>query len=133
MMELPRNDLHLTTTGVGHAFRTGQPFPPPNIQVLHAIKTAIQYNSSVLLQLTSDQPLPERLGIVSSNPVTVQDVYNTGYSIAHDYKPKGTIVDEPECKKAPGHWNISYLSNHINKVGSIYICMCVLIPALVCI
>ena len=115
VMELPRNDLHLTTTGVGHAFRTGEPFPPPNIQVLHTLK-AIQYNNYAMLQLTSDQPLPERLGIVSSNPVTVQDVYNTSYSIAHDYKPKGTIVDEPEYKKAPGHWNISYLSNHINKV-----------------
>ena len=33
MMELPRNDLHLTTTGVGHAFKTGQAFPPRNIQV----------------------------------------------------------------------------------------------------
>lgn len=54
--------------------------------------------------------------------MTVQDVYNTSYSIAHDYKPKGTIVDEPEYKKAPGHWNISYLSNHIDKVDSICVC-----------
>ena len=56
---------------------------------------------------------------MSSNPVTVQDVYDTSYSIAHDYKPKGTIVDGPEYKKAPGHWNVSYLSNYINKVGGI--------------
>ena len=124
-MELPRNDLHLTTTGVGHAFRTGQSFPPPNIQVLHTIKI-VRCNSSAILQLTSDQPLPERLGTVPSNPVTVQDVYNTSYSIAHDYKPKGTIVDEPECKKAPGHWNISYLSDHINKVGDVCNNICII-------
>lgn len=99
-MELPRNDLHLTTTGVGHAFRTGQPFPSPNIQ------------------LNSSKPLPERLGVASSsNPLTVQDVYDTTYSVAHDYKPKGTIVDGPEYKKAPGHWNVSYLSNHVDKLN----------------
>ena len=52
--------------------------------------------------------------------MTVQDVYDTSYSIAHDYKPKGTIVDGSEYKKAPGHWNVSYLSSHINKVVTYY-------------
>ena len=45
-MELPRNDLHLTTTGVGHAFRTGQPFPPPNIQVLLTCIKAVVFQPS---------------------------------------------------------------------------------------
>ena len=61
---------------------------------------------------------------MSNNPVTVQDVYDTSYAVAHDYKPKGAIVDGPEYKKAPGHWNVSYLSDHINKVASICVFAC---------
>ena len=119
-MELPRNDLHLTTTGVGHAFRTGHPFPSPDIQVPRTRDVSIDYLSSDvdLLQLNATKPLPERLGVGgSNNPVTVQDVYDTTYCVNHDYKPKGTIVDGPEYKKAPGHWNVSYLADHINKVN----------------
>ena len=61
---------------------------------------------------------------MSNNPVTVQDVYDTSYSVAHDFKPKGTIVDGPEYKKATGHWNVSYLSSHINKVASVHVFIC---------
>ena len=28
-----RNDLHLTSTGVGHAARESRPFPPPSFKV----------------------------------------------------------------------------------------------------
>ncbi|XP_065912944.1 stabilizer of axonemal microtubules 3-like [Dysidea avara] len=98
-MEFPRNDLHLTTTGVGHAFRNQLPFPPTDIE------------------LATTKQLPERLVAPSSNPLTVQDVYDTTYSVTHDYKPKGTIVDGPEYKKAAGHWNVSYLANHVNKLN----------------
>ena len=45
-MELPGNDLHLTTTGVGHAIRTAHPFPSPDIQVPHTCDVLIDYLSS---------------------------------------------------------------------------------------
>ena len=28
-----RNDLHLTATGIGHAYRPGHGFPPPGFRV----------------------------------------------------------------------------------------------------
>lgn len=54
-MELPRNDLHLTTTGVGHALRPGHPFPSPDIQVsrtrdaLNDCLAMLTYFSSMVL------------------------------------------------------------------------------------
>ena len=68
-------------------------------------------------QATRPQPLPPKLAISSLNAPTVDDVYQTTTSTAHDYKPSETILQQPVHKKAPGSWKVNYTLDAIDKVG----------------
>jgi len=51
------------------------------------------------------------------NDPTVDDVYQTTTSTAHDYKPSETILQQPVHKKAPGSWRVNYTLDAIDKLN----------------
>lgn len=91
-----RNDLHLTSTGVGHAIRETAPFPPSNFKT------------------TRTAPLPPCLA-PSPHSLSVGDVYQTTTGSAHHYKLADAAL---QFKKAPGSWKVHYTADTINKLDA---------------
>jgi len=89
-----RNDLHLTSTGVGHQQKEPLSFPP------------------VDFQSCMSEPLPRSL----SGSNHVQDHYKTTTGSAHNYKPTTSELSNVVFKKAPGHWKVNYTEDTIKKI-----------------
>lgn len=89
-----RNDLHLTSTGVGHQFKEPLSFPPINFQ------------RSVV------NSLPRPL----SHGDQVQDFYKTTTGSYHNYKPTQSALSNEIYKKAPAHYCVDYTEDTIKKL-----------------
>lgn len=88
-----RNDLHLTSTGVGHSYNENLPFPPPGFQ-----RKALD-------------PLPPQLTKEDSC-----DYFSTTTGTFHNYKQNNTVVSNAIHKKAAGHWKVGYVEDVIKKL-----------------
>ncbi|XP_005105255.1 uncharacterized protein LOC101859880 [Aplysia californica] len=92
-----RQDWHLTSTGVGHHHRPGYFFPDSEF------KTLLR------------EPLPP--GLAKENEVTNDKPYLTTKEQFHDKKYPGLLYKDPEHKKAPGHWKVTYMKDLTEKLG----------------
>lgn len=81
-----RNDLHLTTTGIGYAYKPSVPFPSNEFKTQHS------------------KPLPSKL--CTPCGISIDDMYVTTTGSMHDYKPK--IYDYPLYKKAPSSLKVNH-------------------------
>jgi len=88
-----RNDLHLTSTGVGHSYNESPPFPPTGFQ-----RTALD-------------PLPPQLQ--EKDPCSY---FSTTTGTYHNYKPNNTVLSNAIHKKAAGHWKVGYVEDVIKKL-----------------
>ncbi|KAK2163037.1 hypothetical protein LSH36_87g06000 [Paralvinella palmiformis] len=93
-----RQDLHQTSTGVGHHWRPGYYFPSSNFK-------------SVKLD-----PIPPTLN--QPNQVQKEEPYKTTTGTVHDLKHLGGPYgnNDPLYKKAPGHWKIDYVKDLHEKL-----------------
>ena len=69
-------------------------------------------------QATRTNPLPPNLATPSpTNPLTVDDVYQTTTATNHNYKllQDDTLL-QPTYRKAPGSWKVNYTLDAISKV-----------------
>lgn len=89
----PRNDLHLTTTGISHDFRGTLPFPPENFQ------------------RSFGKRFPPSIG----NDEIV-DHHRTTSGSAHNYKPTESVLSNAIHKKAPAHWKVGYVGDLLKKL-----------------
>jgi len=94
IQDQPRNDLHLTSVGKGHAYREPLTFPPAN------------FNRTV------NGNLPPLL-----NETCVRDFYITTTGTSHNFKPSNSAGrNNGVYKKAAGHWKVSYNEDTIKKI-----------------
>lgn len=93
-MDEARNDLHLTSTGRGHEIRNNHLFPP------------LQFRRSVVNQLP---PLLKKDDNISNT-------YMTTTGTTHNYKPSDISMERDIYKKAPGHWDVDYVEDTIQKL-----------------
>lgn len=95
-----RNDLHLTSTGVAHSIRD-----QPTDQGIKAIR---------------NNPLPPTLAQPSpSNPLTVDDVYQTTTASTHNFKMvENETLLHPLYKKAPGSWKVKHTLDTVAKLAA---------------
>ena len=72
------------------------------------------------VQATRNNPLPPNLAVPSpTNPLTVDDVYQTTTASTHDYKVlQDATLLHPTYRKAPGSWKVNYTLDAISKVKS---------------
>lgn len=89
-----RNDLHLTSTGTGHQYKSPLLFPPSDFK--RSVKT----------------PLP--LSLRKSD--NVKDFYITTTGSYHDFKPHNPLLQKELFKKAPGHWGVNYVEDTVRKL-----------------
>ncbi|KAL5503079.1 hypothetical protein EMCRGX_G009977 [Ephydatia muelleri] len=94
-----RNDLYLTTAGVGYVTKTTSEFPSQNFK------------------MTLTNPLPERLA-PPPNGLVVEDIYQSTTSVAHDYKPQCTAVGQPTFRKAPANCRVQYTLDTLEKLAA---------------
>ena len=67
----------------------------------------------ILFQRTVIKPLPP---LLQKNQKT-KDFYLTTNAFTHDYKSIDPTLHHDLYKKAPGHWNVKYTEDTINKVS----------------
>lgn len=92
-----RDDLHQTSTGKGHYYRSPHDFPPQGFR------------------RTVYDVLPPVLG----NPdyITEKEHFQTTTGTTHDYKAHGVTLSNTQFKKAPGSWKVHYVEDNIAKVN----------------
>ncbi|KAK6973335.1 hypothetical protein BgiMline_024537 [Biomphalaria glabrata] len=88
---------HLTSTGVGHHYRPGYFFPDSDF------KTLLR------------EPLPAPLA--KEDEVTKEKPFLTTNEYYHGKKFPGLLYKDKEHKKAPGHWNVTYVKDLAEKLG----------------
>ncbi|XP_013409529.1 uncharacterized protein LOC106173086 [Lingula anatina] len=96
-MEARRQDLHHTSTGVGHDYRPGYYFPSSNYQPV------------------LNEPMPPSLA--KQDEITNTRRFETTTGHFHDKKYLDGVYSNPIHKKAPGHWKVGYVKDHIEKLG----------------
>ncbi|EDO47628.1 predicted protein [Nematostella vectensis] len=91
-----RNDLHLTSTGIGHQVRKGHVFPPEGFT------------------RTIGKVYPPTL----ANPdwIHYEDHFKTTTGTTHDYKAPGGLLSHPLYNKAPGNWKVKYVEDNISQL-----------------
>ena len=69
-------------------------------------------------QATRNHPLPPNLARPSStNPLMVDDVYQTTTGSTHNYKVvEDDTLLHPVYRKAPGSWKVNYTLDAVSKV-----------------
>eukprot|EP00112_Aurelia_sp_Birch-Aquarium-sp1_P001281 Seg1133.2 transcript_id=Seg1133.2/GoldUCD/mRNA.D3Y31 product="hypothetical protein" protein_id=Seg1133.2/GoldUCD/D3Y31 len=89
----PRNDLHLTSTGVGHNYQESMKFPPDGFKrkFLNVLPPPLQREETL-------------------------DQHSTTTGKAHNYKPCHTVLSNAIHKKAAGHWKVGYVEDLIKKL-----------------
>ena len=110
-----RNDLHLTTTGIGYAYKPSVPFPSNEFKVSELVVKKII--ASILLlpfsQTQHSKPLPSKL--CTPCGISIDDMYVTTTGSMHDYKPK--IYDYPLYKKAPSSLKVNHTLDTVMNVS----------------
>ncbi|XP_020603844.1 uncharacterized protein LOC110042817 [Orbicella faveolata] len=92
-----RDDLHQTSTGKGHYYRSPHDFPPQGFR------------------RTVYDVLPPVLG----NPdyITEKEHFQTTTGTTHDYKAHGGTLSNTQFKKAPGSWKVHCVEDNIAKLS----------------
>lgn len=96
-----RNDLHLTSSGVGHSIRSAPQSPTSQVKV------------------TRTNPLPPALARQSQDtPSTTADIYHTTTThCAHGLKPSDPrLAHSTAYKRAAGSWKVNHTLDTIDKL-----------------
>ncbi|XP_075045783.1 stabilizer of axonemal microtubules 3 [Mixophyes fleayi] len=95
-----RQDWHLTSTGVGHNYRSPVSFSPPHI------KSTLPEPLPPTLQQTSEATAYDEL--VST--------YETTAGSAHNRKYPGGVLSQPSYPLPPPHWKVNYTKDLWDKL-----------------